>query len=235
MSWARSVARRELGFTTLALRFCCPAEGFQAFISVYAYFRWADDEIDRPGRDPVRTTAFAEARLAALHADDLGPSLPERALAAVWRDPVWGARVRPSVLRMWEALAFDAGRTADPASVAEVEAQIARVGDAYLFALWGCSGAEGEAPPALYGLARGATRAHLVRDLHVDLAIGYRNVPVGMEHAAWSADFAKRALVEIAAGRAALPAVTRRRTRWLLAIYAWKYERLALRLLAGLS
>jgi phytoene/squalene synthetase len=222
-----------------ALRLLCPRDGYQTFARVYAYFRWVDDWVDVPDRALLGAAAFVRAQAQALGQARPGAPEPERALGRVRSDPVWWPRIESAVRLMLEALAFDAARGREPQPEAAIEAQIARVGDAYLAAVWACSGAPGRVPAGLLPLARGATRAHLVRDQEIDAQLGYCNVPAervagasptAEELAAWSRDFAGRAARELASGRAAL-GLAPWRTRLLLTLYAWKYARLAQRLI----
>lgn len=216
----------------LALRLACPREGYLAFARVYAYFRWADDVVDAPGRDPAAVARFVVSQRALLAGARASSDRAEHALAAALDGPL-GPRLRPAVDRMWAALAFDAARGPAPLPAADLDAQVARVGDAYLHALWVCSGADGAPPAGVLALARAATLVHVLRDLEVDRALGYVNTPpeVGPEALAeWVAARSDEAAALFAAGIAALPSVRPWRTRWLLAVYAWRYRRVLARI-----
>lgn len=217
------------------LRLACPADTYAAFAATWAYFRWADDTVDVPGRDAAAAAAFVADQRALL----TGARAPARPEEVAWQHalahPTAGEALRAASLGMLDALAWDATRAATPPPRAEIDAQIARIGDAYVRAVWACTGAPGEPVPAAFALARAATAAHHVRDRHEDLALGYCNAaaddlagPVGPAALdAWAArrrgeidaDFA-RAL----GGLAGVPW----RTRLVLVALGWRY-RLGLR------
>lgn len=224
---------RALGTRRGAADFCC----------VYAYFRWADDLIDTPGRDPQRVRAFAQAQAERVQALVRGRPLasehpPERALAlALTRTDA--PRLRQSVLRMTEALGFDARREPTPLSVEALAAQLGRVGDAYTLALLHAAEAPDPVPPGVFALARAATGVHHLRDLRVDLGLGYLNLPAAhaQAHGIRPESFTEAELLpyrlarapalraEFAAGLAALGGLGSWRARWLLRAFAWRYLR----------
>lgn len=209
----------------------CPRPGFVAFARVYGYFRWADDIVDAPGRDPARVAAFVVAQRALIAGERAPADPPEAALCAALEEPTWGSALRPVVTGMWEALAFDAARGPAPIAADALDRQVAHVGDAYLSALWICSGAAGAPPPGLFALSRAATLTHVLRDLRVDLALGYTNLPPGVDVtnsgavAAWVLARCDDAKARFAEGARSLPEVRPWRTRWLVGAFAWRYER----------
>ncbi|MFZ5476744.1 MAG: squalene/phytoene synthase family protein [Myxococcota bacterium] len=217
-AWASAHLRRANGFAWLALRLFCTGEGFVAFTRVYGYFRWADDVVDAPDRDRARVAAFVD-RQRAIVAGASPEEPPERALALALAASPW---VRPAVERMWEALAFDAARDATPLTSDELAAQVARVGDAYLAALWACAGEAGDPPGGLAALSRAATLAHVLRDVEVDRRLGYVNVT----DAAATASEAARLFAE---GDRALATLPWGRARLLVGLLAWRYRRLLAR------
>ena len=184
-----------------------------------------------------------QARLGTAQAD----CPAEVALAATWNDPDWGPKLQPVVRGMWRALHFDAHRTHAPLTDDELEQQTRHVGDAYLDALWHCSGSEYTPPPALYWLSRAATAVHMVRDLEEDLALGYCNVPLSAgchrsgealtvaQAAPWMSARLQTAQDWFQRGRSVLPEVRSRRTRTLLRLFAWRYEGTARRLATPLN
>lgn len=210
------------------LRLLAPRAGWREFERLYRYFRWADDVVDAPGRDPAAVRRFLDTQRALLAGEREAEAPPERALAAALaRDPA----VREVALPMLEALAFDASRPPGPTDATLVRAQAARVGDAYLLALWRCFGAAGAPPPDLAMLARAACLMHLLRDRHIDRALGYENrppLPSGEPQADedWVRELSAEAAAGFARGRACLPAVRGWRLRLVLALQAWRYARI---------
>ncbi|MCB9688727.1 MAG: hypothetical protein H6738_18775 [Alphaproteobacteria bacterium] len=208
------------------LRWCLPEDGLRTFAAAWVYFRWADDLVDAPDRDPAEVRRFVADQAALLAGARDAARLEEEALVACLADPVRGPAMRTACARMLEALRFDAHRP--PRSLApELEAQIARIGDAYATALWACAH-EGRAPTdvpaAACALARAATAAHQVRDLHLDLRLGYDNVPEGEERGpTWVA--ARKVEVDARFARW-LPGLRGLswRPRWAFRLLAWKYR-----------
>lgn len=208
------------------LGLCLPPSGLRTFAAAWVYFRWADDVVDAPGRDPVEVRRFVVDQAALLAGSRDAVRLEEEALVACLADPVRGEAMRRACGRMLAALRFDAHRPArSPAS--DLEAQLARIGDAYATALWACAH-EGppptDVPAAACALARAATAAHQVRDLELDLELGYDNVPEGEERGpAWVT--ARRAEVDARFARW-LPELRGLswRPRWAFRLLAWKYR-----------
>lgn len=232
-AWAVAVTRRHSRFGYWVMRGLSP--GWRAYVEVYAYFRWADDRVDAPGRDPRAVQAFVADQARLWRGERDATELPEVALVrALDRYPALSGAVH----RMGEALTFDAHRDARPLPARDLDAQVERVGDAYLAALWACGGESGPPPEGLSGLSRAATRAHLLRDRELDEALGYVNRPPGPDGApipvaAWTAALVARARAEAATGHAALRRVPWGRTRVLLGLWAWRYARLLERLTRG--
>lgn len=198
-----------------------------AFSRVYGYFRWADDIVDAPGRDPAAVTAFVASQRALLVGERAADGLAEHALQLALADRL----LLPIVTGMWEALAFDAVRGPGPLAAEGLDRQVALIGDAYLAAMWVCTGAVGTPPPGLAALSRAATLTHVLRDLQLDLSLGYLNLPPGVSVAdtgavaAWVLDRAEHAQECFDTGARVLPTVGPWRTRWLVGIFAWRYRR----------
>ncbi len=234
---ARAVTRAHNRFGWSALRLLAPERGFLAYELLYAYFRWADDIVDAPGRDASAVASFVAEQEALRVAARAPEGLNEEALGEALRlEP----RLRGVASMMAQALVFDARRNSDPMSRADLDRQVRRVGDSYLKAVWICLGDAGEPPGGVALLARAATRVHLLRDHGLDLALGYDNrqpdaagapIPTGE----WAAALASQARAEFRSGRDALGSVPRWRTRWLLRLWAWRYERALPGLVRALS
>ncbi|MDP2307788.1 MAG: hypothetical protein Q8P18_17315 [Pseudomonadota bacterium] len=201
---------------------------------MYGYFRWADDIVDAPGRDPALVAEFVVSQRALVAGERAPAALPEAALRLALAD----AALLPIVMGMWEALAFDAARGTAPLPNDVLDRQVAHVGDAYLAAMWLCSGAAGAPPPGLAALSRAATLTHVLRDLEVDLALGYVNLPPGVSAtdggavAAWVLARCEDAEARFAEGARILPVVRPWRTRWLVGLFAWRYRRVLRRITA---
>jgi len=161
----------------LALAVGCPPRGFHHAAAVYAYFRWADDAVDAPDRDPAEVRRFMQHQ-AALIRGSVPPDHPaERALRWALATPELGPRLQPPVERMAEALIYDAQRDATPIPTADLQRQVENIGDAFVGAIWVCSGAPGTPSDAALLLARAATATHMLRDRVEDQALGYSNLP----------------------------------------------------------
>ncbi len=161
----------------VALALCCPPQGFRLACAVYGYFRWADDIVDTPARDGLAVQRFVR-RQDEIIRGAIAPEHPaERALRWALARPSEGPRLQPAVERMAQALTYDAQRGAGPIPAAELQAQVERIGDAFVGAIWVCSGGEDQpSEPALL-LARAATATHMLRDRIEDQALGYCNLP----------------------------------------------------------
>lgn len=239
-AWAGRVVARSSLPTGLLVSLLCPAQGARAFRLIYGAFRVFDDRIDAPGRTGAELAPLARTVEAALlGSPGVDPACV--ALALVLGGP-HGARLAPAVHGMWAAQRYDIQRRDGPAArpAAELEAQRVRIGDAYLHALWVCSGAPGAPPNTLRGLARAATGAHWLRDLEADRDLGYCNVPAQVladagvtaqtvERSALAPWLGRRRAVlraELRSGLAALGPDTPWRTRCLLRLLSWRYGRL---------
>ncbi len=233
----RAVTRAHNGFGWWALRLLAPERGLRAYEALYAYFRWADDIVDAPGRDVEAVGRFVAAQEALRVGARAAEGLDEEALDEALRlEP----RLRGVASVMGQALAFDARRTAAPLSRADLDRQVRRVGDSYLKAVWICLGEPLEPPGGVALLARAATRVHLLRDHRLDLSLGYDNrqpdgdgapIPTGE----WAIALASQAQAEFRSGGDALGSVPRWRTRWLLRLWAWRYRRALPRLVRALN
>lgn len=240
----RRWARQELGRTNPAVwwlgRIFATRAGFERFCLVYAHFRWADDIVDAPGRDPAAVARFvAEQRGRIATGGDPGAHPAEAAVTrALAEDP----SLRPAVEGMWEALAWDAARGPGPRPAAEIEAQIRRIGDAYLLGLCNALGVRDPLPEAIFELSRAATGVHQIRDVSVDRSLGYINVPAedlaGIDprnapiaaFQPWIHARAAALHARFEAGEAALSQVKPLGARIALTLFSWRYRRLLRRL-----
>ena len=239
---AERVVRANSVATWLSLRLFGTRAGARRFFLVYAYFRWADDRVDAPDRQPARVRAFMDEQLARLDRRDVGPELAERCLGQALAESD-DERLARAVRTMAEALDFDAGRTGEPIRPDELQEQIRRVGDAYTLALLHAAEVQVPVPEELFLLARAATATHHLRDLLIDQELGYLNLP--REHADRHGlpvrGFTDEALKPYVRERAARirPMFQRGlvacdglplRARLLFGLFAWRYRRLLDRL-----
>lgn len=243
--WADQAMRAHSSVMRAVLFLLLPRAGYVQFVQMYGYFRWADDVIDAPDRERACVDAFV-ARQRALVTRCLSgdapqaSELPEQALAEAAAVGRKHPRFVRAVEGMWSALEADAGRDSAPISPALLSAQIQRVGDAYTDALLACAGVRGAVPESLWLLARAATAAHHLRDLCLDLTLGYRNLPAadaerfGLSPWQFSPEelspyvLARSALIHrsFVAGSQAISALPSWRTRLLFRLYTYRYRRL---------
>jgi len=224
------------------VRLLATREGARCFMRVYSYFRWADDVVDAPGRDAGAVRAFARDQRAWVEAALAGAAAPEGLPQAALYEVIQRHRGDPllasSLRTMWAALDFDARRGGAPITREDLEAQIRRVGDAFTDALLFAAGA-GPAPEGLRALARAATAVHHLRDLELDLALGYLNVPAEdarrFGFSPWSFTAAEATpyvrarregvRADFRRGGAALGGLRGWRARLLFRAFAWRYAR----------
>lgn len=243
-AWASRTTHEANPKTWWLLGALLPAQGRRLFFALYAYFRWADDIIDAPDRDPAAVEQFCARQSALIRAALSGAPVraahtAEETLAAALRESREAPLVRSSVRLMWDALVADAQRGAAPVSAETLRDQIDRIGDAYTAALLHCLGMAACPDPRLWWLARAATATHHLRDLLEDRQLGYANIPVsdaarlGFAASAFSeTDAARYTLARAGAvramfaqGRAGLRALPGWRARAVFAALSWRYER----------
>lgn len=228
-AWARALTRERNGGVWWALWFAFSTRGLAAFERLYAYFRWADDVVDAPGREPPAVRAFVERQRRVVAGAEAPDTPGERAIVAVLSGEL-GERLRPAVDGMLAALAFDATRDRAPIPTEALAQQAERVGDAFVTALWVCAGEPGPLPNGVCELARASCLVHVVRDRALDRTLGYENRPAGpsgapVEDAEWVRTVSAEARAGFGKGEAGLLAPMRWRTRWLLRLYAGRYRR----------
>ena len=175
---AASSVRSGSRLTSWLLWLLCDEQGYRHFCDVYDYFRWADDIVDDPERARADATMFITDQLAMLQGERAPRTALERGVTQALAAPQRGERLRSVALRMARALEFDAARSSSPIRRFDLESQLRRIGEAYADALWICTGAHASAPPEARLLGVAATRVHVLRDLSLDLSIGYCNVPI---------------------------------------------------------
>lgn len=259
LAWASTTLRAANPSAWWLLRVLAPRAGFDQFCRVYGYFRWADDIVDAPGRDRGSVEEFVQAQREAMrrfwsraHPAGVQPtaSLGERAVFSALRAQP-GLRV--AVDGMWDALEFDSRRGPEPVPALQIDAQVARIGDAYAAGLALCLGvqpaelgsvADAEARGvrrSMCALSRAATVVHQARDVVVDRELGYCNVPIedlerlaidfttatSRDLAPWVRERCQSVLPVFTTEEQALGARLPWRARWVFRIYGRRYARLA--------
>ncbi|GDX80775.1 hypothetical protein LBMAG42_25860 [Deltaproteobacteria bacterium] len=227
--WARALTRERNGRAWWALWLALPASGLATFERLYAYFRWADDVVDAPGRRQAEVALFVERQMLVV-AGRTAPKTPgEHAIRAVL-DGQDGVRLLAVVEEMLAALRFDTDRGPAPIPADALLAQAARVGGAFVNAVWICAGEPGALPVGVDQLAEAACLAHVIRDREIDRALGYENRPASasgapVDEAEWIRALTADADARFGKGETSLSAPMRWRTRWLLRQYAERYRR----------
>jgi phytoene/squalene synthetase len=165
---------------------CLAPRSLGKFAAIYAWLRVADDIVDAPHRNQAAVQAYIRDARDFLHtgrraADPPGLIAPPRET----RDRLdrillksWDPALKEVVVEMTEALAWDAVR---PPRVpeAELQAQCARIGRAYVRGIWYCITGE-PAPILAEELGTAATVIHQLRDREEDERLGYVNLPAAL-------------------------------------------------------
>ena len=167
-------------------RLLCDRRSFPYFLLGYAYFRWLDDRIDAPGalgEDIRAIAANQKALLIALYNGRDTNAAPriaaEEMLAQMVRyDCMNGCRLRSFVMDMFGALEFDASRRYQVRSQRKLDAYSHALGRSYTDVLQAFAGMGGVGgTDSLAGVAGyAAHQVHILRDLYVDLSLGYCNI-----------------------------------------------------------
>jgi len=159
---------------------------FPYFLFGYAYFRWLDDMIDAPGAPSEAIQAVAASQKAlftALYEGlDLGTAprnRPEEMLVQMVRfDRANGCRLRPFIADMFSALEFDAKRRYQTRSQCDLDIYSHALGRSYtnVLKVFTSPGSFSETNPLSHEAGFAAHQVHILRDLYVDLSLGYCNV-----------------------------------------------------------
>lgn len=227
MNEGESSIWRHNRVAALGVRLCCSRRGAEAFTTLYAYFRWADDRVDAPNRDPAAVRRFVEDQATLLRGRREAVHPFEQHLTRVLRGPL-GPGLSPAVLGMWEALRFDSERGERALLAEELTAQVVRVGDAWMVALWVCLECGEALPDDLRELSRAASLVHVLRDRELDRSLGYLNTPPGTNTpaamSAWVRERAGEAESRFERGLVALGTVRSWRARVLMTLLVWRYR-----------
>jgi phytoene/squalene synthetase len=235
IAWAIMTTARSNPAMALALASGCPPRGTLRANAVYGYFRWADDVVDAPDREDSAVQRFMVRQEDIIHGRTPALHPAEGALRWALTQPGTGPRLQAPVKLMAEALSYDAYRAPGPIPAADLQQQVERIGDAFVGAIWVCSGAEGNPSDAALLLARAATATHMLRDREEDALLGYHNLPrehfgdvaptTGPELEAWLTARAVEVQGWFADGLASCDDIRPPRTRRLVTLLGRRYQR----------
>jgi phytoene/squalene synthetase len=159
---------------------------FSYFLLGYAYFRWLDDCIDAPGASSEAIQAVIARQRDLLNSLYQGKKSSmsvredyEEMLVQILRyDCSHNYLLRTFVMDMFAALEFDARRRYHACSQGELDAYSLALGRSYTNVLQVF--VDPKNPTSLNSLAHqagfAAHQVHMLRDLYIDLALGYCNV-----------------------------------------------------------
>ena len=182
---ARSITRAGSKQTYYTARLMVDKELLSDFFRAYAYFRWADDIIDRSNRSTSERISFIKHQRALIdrlynneYSDDL--SLEEEIIAdLINQDRGKNSGLRSFISNMFAIIEFDAFRMGRVVSSRELTwysnslAQSVTDGLQYFIG-------NGHSYPAVesrYLAATAAHNVHLLRDMVSDIADGFINIP----------------------------------------------------------
>ena len=151
----------------------------------YAYFRWADDQIDTgcPASDNCQAFIRREKALAeACYRGERPAGLrPEEAILAdlIAHDRGTSDRLQSFIRNFFWVLEFDAARRGRIVSAQELESYSTHLAKAVMDGFQYFIGNAHAYPPAPDRITAvlGAHRTHMLRDLREDLPLGYINLP----------------------------------------------------------
>ncbi len=182
---AQQVTRRESLQSYLTMRLLADGDLVEDSFRAYAYFRWADDTVDKLPASSQERTAFIrgqrtliEGLYRGVRPDGLNR---EEAMVAdlIANDHVPNSRLRSYIENFLAIIEFDAerrGRTISEAELREYSDRLAvAVTDAIQYFI-----KNGHAYPedeARIAAARAAHITHMLRDYREDLVAGYWNIP----------------------------------------------------------
>lgn len=154
-------------------------------LRAYAYFRWADDQIDIFLRDPVERVEFIQSQrnlVERLYRDERpGDLSPEEAMLAelIAHSRGRGSGLRSFIDNFMSVLDFDARRAGQAVSRSELIAYTSCLATAVMDGIQYFVG-NGHPYPrtrARYLAVTGAHLTHMLRDLREDLPAGIFNIP----------------------------------------------------------
>ncbi len=242
---AASTTRKASLQTYYTIRLLADRDRIPDAYRTYAYFRWVDDWIDRPGRLPSDRLDFVRRQTALIDAcyDGRIPfavTAEEMMLVDLVRsDPSPGSGLTAYIRNMLALMSFDAGRRGRLISQSELNGSTVSLAIAVTEAIHYFIGHDQASPhTATRCLVTAAHIAHMLRDTRDDLETGYFNIPAEylraehisayqVESAAYRAWVKKRAALArryFRAGRQLLSQVQSVRCRLACLAYAARFE-----------
>ena len=182
---AREITRRESRQSYLVMRLLVDRDLVEDGYRAYAYFRWADDMVDKYCASAAERIDFirGERQLVQLLYQGGQPAhlrREEKFLAElIQHDRGPNSRLRSYIENFIAVIEFDAERKGRPISGDELETYTARLATAVTDAIqyFIGNGYPYLEHPYRTSSARAAHIAHMLRDLRQDLAVGFVNVP----------------------------------------------------------
>ncbi|HSB88550.1 MAG TPA: squalene/phytoene synthase family protein [Anaerolineales bacterium] len=251
-SQARSTTRAASLHTYLVLRWLVDRDLSDVAFQAYAYFRWLDDELDRPGAPRAARLGFLRSQQQLLEQARGGTRChPQRAEEAWLVELVRGDRpdhpgLRSYVDRMMAVMRFDAERRGRTIRSEELSWYSRSLSQAVMDGLSYFVGHRFHYPQtgARWLAAFGAHVVHMLRDAAEDVSLGYFNVPreyltahrldpydvSGAPYRAWVRHRLALARRCFEVGRQYIAGLTHRRVRWAGYAYCARFEKTLVRI-----
>jgi phytoene/squalene synthetase len=177
---ARSITRNASRQTDLTISLLVDRRRVEDAYRAYGYFRWVDDRLDQSSISSAERRAFLAGQSNLIEAAYASEPPAPKSRCSRSRPRRAQARVRTGYIRhMLAVMAFDVERRGHLISQAQLDAYTRSLAIAVTEALHHFIGHGGRSPrgPARYQAVTGAHLAHMLRDYHEDLSLGYINVP----------------------------------------------------------
>jgi phytoene/squalene synthetase len=242
---ARSITRNASRQTDLTISLLVDRRRVEDAYRAYGYFRWVDDRLDQSSISSAERRAFLAAQsnlIEAAYRGEARAAAPEEQmlLDLVRGEPRRECGLGLYIRHMLAVMAFDVERRGHLISQAQLDAYTRSLAIAVTEALHHFIGHGGRSPrgPARYQAVTGAHLAHMLRDYHEDLSLGYINVPrevlgdppgdpshiddVALRE--WARARVERARRSLRIGRASLKEVESSRCRIGMLAYTLRFE-----------
>lgn len=181
---ARSITRNASRQTDLTISLLVDRGRVDDAYRAYGYFRWVDDRLDQASDSSAERQAFLAAQLALVEGAYRGEARAAAPAEQMVLDLVRGEPQRDSglglyVRHMLTVMAFDVERRGLLVSQAQLAAYTQSLAVAVTEALHHFIGHGRRSPhgAARYQAVAGAHIAHMLRDFHEDVSLGYFNAP----------------------------------------------------------
>lgn len=151
----------------------------------YAYFRWADDQVDEPEISKKTYTDFVTRQTkiitAAYKHEPLPPLLPQEKMVVelIKADTQTNSKLKSFITNFWAIIQFDAQRKGTVVSQKQLHWYSQTLGKAVTDGILYFIGNKTEYPRAKnqYDAAIAAHLIHMLRDYREDVTAGYVNIP----------------------------------------------------------